>query len=170
MRIKTLSIFAIFAVCPLVLAGCNSNNNSEVNLPEDNPEVANTLNESNINVVQWPKTSLTDEELEAIAETNFPKSYTYTSYNVETEQSDSGEYTYPEDLSHTLLIPEHATMASRKVTNSSIEDGMIYTITKVVLQDDTELEVLYINNPETLDFIAANIINGKENRTYQFVY
>ena len=116
------------------------------------------------------KTSLTDEELEEIIDTHFPKGYTYSVYNTETEESNEWEYTYPEDLSHTLLLPIHATMASREVTSSWIEDGMIYTLTKVVLQDDTEVSVLYIVNPETLDLVAANVENGNETTNYQFVY
>lgn len=116
------------------------------------------------------KTSLTSEELDQLAETHFPVSYTYSEYNMETEETSTGEYTYPKDLSHTLLLPIHATMAEREVTSSSIEDGMIYTLTKVTLQDDTEVEVLYINDPKTLNFVAANVENGNETTNYQFVY
>jgi hypothetical protein len=47
---------------------------------------------------------------------------------------------------------------------------MIYTDTKVTLQDDTEVEVLYINDPVTLNFVAANVENGDETTNYQFVY
>jgi hypothetical protein len=61
-------------------------------------------------------------------------------------------------------------MASREVLSSAIEDGMIYTNTKVTLQDDTEVNILYIVNPETLDFVAANVENGNEITNYQFVY
>jgi hypothetical protein len=89
---------------------------------------------------------------------------------METQETNNGEYVYPEDLSHTLLIPEHATMASREVVSSGIEDGMIYTLTKVVLQDGTELQVLYIVNPETLDFVAVSVENGNETINYQFAY
>jgi len=132
----------------------------------------NTVEDENIDTVlpEWAKTSLTNEELEEVIDTHFPKGYTYSVYNTETEESNQWEYTYPEDLSHTLLIPIHATMASREVTSSWIEDGMIYTLTKVVLQDDTEVSVLYIVNPETLDLVAANVENGNETTNYQFVY
>jgi hypothetical protein len=61
-------------------------------------------------------------------------------------------------------------MASREVVSSGIEDGMIYTLTKVVLQDGTELQVLYIVNPETLDFVAVSVENGNETINYQFAY
>jgi hypothetical protein len=50
-------------------------------------------------------------------------------------------------------------MASREVVSSGIEDGMIYTLTKVTLQDDTVIDVLYIVNPVTLEFVAASVEN-----------
>ncbi len=132
--------------------------------------IYNTVDEEDYVLPEWAKTSLTTEELDELAETHFPKSYTYTTYNMETGETWSWESTYPEGLSHTLLIPEHATMASREVVSSGIEDGMIYTLTKVVLQDGTELQVLYIVNPETLDFVAASVENGNETINYQFAY
>ena len=135
-------------------------------------EVVNAIEDENIDTVlpEWAKTSLTNEELEEVIDTHFPKWYTYSVYNTETEASSEWEYTYPEDLSHTLLLPIHATMASREITSSWIEDGMIYTLTNITLQDDTEVSVLYIVNPETLDLVAANVENGNEITNYQFVY
>ena len=134
--------------------------------------IYNTVEDENIDVElpEWAKTSLTDEELEEIIDTHFPKWYTYSVYNTETEESNEWEYTYPEDLSHTLLLPIHATMANREITSSWIEDGMIYTLAKVTLQDGTEVSVLYIVNPETLDLVAANVENWNETTNYQFVY
>ena len=132
----------------------------------------NTVEDENIDTVlpEWAKTSLTNEELEETIDTHFPKWYTYSVYNEDTKESLTWEYTYPEDLDHSLLLPIHATMASREVIASGIEDGMIYTLTKVTLQDDTEVNILYIVNPETLDFVAANVENGNETTNYQFVY
>lgn len=128
--------------------------------------------EENIDTIlpEWAKTALTDEELEEIIDTHFPKWYDFSVYNTETEVVTDWSYTYPEDLDHSLLLPIHATMASREILSSGIEDGMIYTDTKVTLQDGTEVSVLYIVNPETLDFVAANVENGNEITNYQFVY
>jgi hypothetical protein len=61
-------------------------------------------------------------------------------------------------------------MASREVVSSGIEDGMIYTLTNVTLQDDTVVSVLYIVDPVTLNFVAANVENGNEMTNYQFAY
>lgn len=130
----------------------------------------NTLDENPV-LPEWAKTSLTSEELDELAETNFPKWYSYTTFNMdENLVGDEWEVTYPEDISHTLLIPEHATMASREVLSSGIEDGMIYTLTKVTLQDDTVIDVLYIVNPVTLEFVAASVENWSISTNYQFVY
>ena len=124
-----------------------------------------------VELPEWAKTSLTSEELDKIAETNFPKGYTYSTFNMdENLVKDEWTYTYPEDLSHTLLLPIHATMASREIVSSGIEDGMIYTLAKVTLQDDTEVQVLYIVDPVTLNFVAASVENGNENTNYQFIY
>ena len=61
-------------------------------------------------------------------------------------------------------------MASRKVVSSGIEDGMIYTLTDVTLQDDTQLQILYIVNPVTLQYVAAAVENGNVLTNYQFEY
>lgn len=125
-------------------------------------------------LLEWETTSsgesLTESELEELENTHFPKGYTYTSFNSETNETTTWEYVYPEDLSHTLLIPIHATMASRVVKNSWIEDDMIYTLTDVTLQDDTEVSVLYIVDPETRNFVAATVDNNTESTNYQFIY
>ena len=139
---------------------------------EENPE-AEATEEDNVDffLPEWVKTSLTNEELDGLTETNFPKWYTYSSFDMTTNESlGEWEETYPEDISHTLLLPIHATMASREVLSSWIEDGMIYTLTKVILQDDTEVQVLYIVDPVTLNFVAASVENGNTSTNYQFVY
>ena len=115
--------------------------------------------------------ALTIEDLDLIDEKAFPTSYTYTTYNSSTEErTGPEEYVYPEDISHTLLIPEHATMASREVISSGIQDGMIYVETKATLQDDTEINILYVVNPETMQYVAANVENWDVTTNYQFAY
>ena len=168
MKKSMLMLFGLMTMAFLV--GCTPKT-SEVETPVEEDVVVDVEEENfDVELPEWAKTSLTNEELEWLTETNFPKWYTYTVYNMETEESNNGEYTYPEDISHSLLLPIHATMASREVTSSSIEDGMIYTLAKVTLQDDTEVEILYINDPVTLNFVAANVENGNETTNYQFVY
>ena len=117
------------------------------------------------------KASLSNEDLGLIDEMIFPRSYSYEVFNLETsEVVNSWNYTYPEDLDSSLLLPIHATMASREVVSSSIEDGMIYTMTLVKLQDDTEVKVLYINDPITLQYVAASVEMANEITLYTFYY
>ena len=113
---------------------------------------------------------LTEEDIKNFEENNFPKGYTYTIYNSESEETTTWSYEYPEDLSHTLLLPIHATMANREIISSWIEDDMIYTLTNITLQDDTVVSVLYINDPDTHNFVAANVENWNETTNYQFIY
>lgn len=167
MKKSMLMLFGLMTMAFLV--GCTTKT-PEAETPVEENVVEVEEENLDVELPEWAKTSLTDDELEWLTETNFPKWYTYTVYNMETEQSDKWEYTYPEDISHTLLLPIHATMANREVLSSAIEDGMIYTLTKVTLQDDTEVEILYINDPVTLNFVAANVENGNETTNYQFVY
>ena len=173
MKTKTLWFAAVFAAWALVLAGCNKVENVPVeeNLDSTVEQEVLDVTEEDVVLPADAKTSLTIEDLDRIDETNFPKSYTYSTFNMaENIIVDDGEYTYPEDLSHSLLIPEHATMASREVISSWIEDGMIYTMTKVTLQDDTVLDVLYIVDPVTLNYVAASVENGDVSTNYQFAY
>ena len=192
---KALWILPILAVWVLLLAGCESNN-EVVNEAKEfclnnwwTHEVRHSetaaywvcILPDGMECDEWDyldwacpnndEKSLTIEDLERIDETNFPKGYTYIAYNMEEETKIAEwEERYPEDISHTLLIPEHATMISREVLSSGIEDGMIYTLTNAELQDWTIISILYINNPETLDYVAASVENWKENRNYQFMY
>ena len=165
MKKRTLWFFTILWLWALVLTGCNKADKTPVEDEILTPETEETTLPTDA------KTSLTLQDLENIEETNFPKSYSYSRFNMEDNlMEDEWEYTYPEGTSHTLLIPDHATMASREIVTSWIEDGMIYTMSKVTLQDGTSLNVLYINDPVTLNFVAASAENGNVSTNYQFSY
>ena len=120
--------------------------------------------------VEYTYTELTEDMIDTCP---WPVGYTYEVVSGG-EVVDSGEYTYPEDISHSLLVGEHATMAERTIISSAIEDGMIYTDCDVTLQDDTKLEILYINDPETLNYVACTVSYQADDidqtTNYQFVY
>ena len=165
---KKSLLLCILLMGSIALAWCQKAS-QEWEVSESQYPVAEADN-VDFNLPEWAKTSLTNEELDELADANFPKGYSSSTYNMETEETSNEDYVYPEDISHTLLLPEHATMASREVLSSGIEDGMIYTLTNVTLQDDTVISVLYIVDPVTLNFVAANVENGNETRNYQFTY
>lgn len=146
--------------------------NGEINFVEnggvDNWEVDNW--EANI-VETYAKTSLTVDDLNEIDSVLFPIWYNYQVYDSQTwDPKDQWEYVYPEDISHTLLLPIHATMANREIVSSAIEDGMIYTLANVELQDWSVAMVLYINNPTTLEYLSASVNTDSEVTLYGFNY
>ena len=127
---------------------------------EENPEVP----------AEWAKTSLDMGELIWLIETHFPKSYTYTKFNMATNESE-GEWRYVYDrMELGFLTPENHHMVDREVTSSGIEDGMIYTEVKGTMDDGRTINVLYVVDPETLNFVAANVEDGDITTNYQFSY
>ena len=122
------------------------------------------------NLPEATKTSLDLGELIGLIENHFPKSYTFTKFNMTTNESEgSGKHIYNR-MELGYLTPEYSNITDREVTSSGIEDGMIYTMVKATLDDGKQIDVLYIVNPETLDFVAANIEDGDITTNYQFSY
>ena len=121
---------------------------------------------------EWVKTSLTLEDLEKIEETLPPLSYDYETYDMQAQSVvNTGSYQVAEWEEPQFIIPEYATMASREVTSSWIEDDMIYTVVKMTLQDGTVLDVLYVNEPDTLLCRAISVQNGDQSTLYSnFTY
>ena len=127
---------------------------------EENPENSN----------EPAVTSLELGDLINIMENNFPKAYTFTKYNIATNESE-GEGTHVYTLDELgFLTPEYSNIVDREVTSSGIEDGMIYTMVKATLDDGKQIDVLYIVDPVTFNFVAANIEDGDITTNYQFTY
>ena len=127
---------------------------------EENPENSN----------EPAVTSLELGDLINIMENNFPKAYTFTKYNMATNESEGeGAHVYTLDELG-FLTPEYSNIVDREVTSSGIEDGMIYTMVKATLDDGKQIDVLYIVDPVTFNFVAANIEDGDITTNYQFTY
>ena len=127
---------------------------------EENPENSN----------ESGKTSLELGDLINIMENNFPKAYTFTKYNMATNESE-GEGTHVYTLDELgFLTPEYSNIVDREVISSGIEDDMIYTLVKATLDDGKQIDVLYIVDPITFNFVAANIEDGDIITNYQFTY
>jgi len=117
--------------------------------------------------------SLTFDNLQEIAQTNFPKYSTYTIVDLQTEEIFTWENLYMEDTPHNLtnITPHFGTIVNHNLLSSGIEDEMIYSNFDVTFNDGTDANILYINNPETLDFVAATVeIKDFSSINYQFVY
>ena len=89
-----------------------------------------------------------------------------------TEETTNKENLYHEDTPHNLvnITPDFAPIKEQTLLSSAIEDGMIYTNFDVTFDNDTTGNVLYINDPETLNFVAANVEDGDITTNYQFSY
>ena len=156
---KTLWLVALLGIGALTLAGCNKTENVEEVVEE-----TGAVEETNL------KTSLDMGELIWLIETHFPKSYTYSKFNNATNESE-GEWRYVYDRMEVgFLTPENHHMVDREVTSSGIEDGMIYSEVKGTMDDGRTINVLYVVDPETLNFVAANVEDGDITTNYQFSY
>ena len=126
---------------------------------EENPENSN----------EPAVTSLTLEELMNIMENNFPKAYDYSITNISTNENKKWTHVYTSDELG-FLTPEYSNIVDREITSSGIEDDMIYTLVKATLDDGKQIDVLYIVDPVTFKFVAANIEDGDIMTNYQFTY
>ena len=126
---------------------------------EENPEDSN----------EPAVTSLSLEELMNIMENNFPKAYDYSITNISTNENKKWTHVYTSDELG-FLTPEYSNIVDREITSSGIEDDMIYTLVKATLDDGKQIDVLYIVDPVTFKFVAANIEDGDVMTNYQFTY
>ena len=156
---KVLSLVAVLAAWTLVLTGCNKTENVNEENVDETPAVETTQKES-----------LDLGELIGLIENHFPKSYEYSVFNrTDNLIEDEWKHIYNR-MELGYLTPENTKMVDREVTSSGIEDGMIYTMVKATLDDERQIDVLYIVNPETLDFVAASVEDGDITTNYQFSY
>lgn len=163
----------------VLLAGCGGQNVEDTDAKHSKTDVIVTEDTTEVSAEElakmhpeWVATSLTLDDLKHIEETLPPLSYYYETYDMDSQSIvNSGSYKVAEWEDPVFIIPEYATMADREVISSGIEDDMIYTMTKLTLQDGTELKVLYVNEPDTLFCRAISVENWRQTTLYSdFVY
>ncbi len=148
----------------LVISGCGKSKNVE---EEVQPAKEYVYSISDI----YGKTSFTLEDLSIIADEKFPSSYSYAIYQGEwKENTDSGEYTYPSDMSHDLLLPEYVNVVSSELVSSRADNGKINTVVKATTYDGKVYSILYINDSETLRYLAASVEDDEGVVLYTFHY
>ena len=147
-----------------------------INDPETLNFVAASVEDENITTnyqFSYDSTiALTYSDLEWIAEDNFPTSGTYTKVNMTTEDVLTWDVVFSENTPNSLtkITPDFPTVKDYNIAGSSIEDWMIYTLIDVVFEDDSTWNILYINDPETLNFVATTVEKWGFSINYQFVY
>ena len=115
------------------------------------------------------KTPLTLEDLDRIDTYRFPVSYTYTEYTTGGSVT-TWEYVYPKWVDHKLLLPVHEKMASREIVSSVMSHDRINTTVNVTLNNGESYSVLYINDPDTLEYIGASLSTPTSTTSYSFSY
>jgi len=163
-------------MCIAFLSACDK---PAVDNPEvtNNPEDINEINVNDVNEVEdtevennpgYIKESLNNEDLSELEQVLLPVSHKYEKYTFASDWlAESGEYTYSE---WSALLPIIEARTSRDVQTSDIQDGMIYTNTLVTMWDGKQYSVLYVNNPNTLEFVAASVSDDESTVLYSFRY
>ena len=140
------------------------NNTVENNVVENNETDNNVIEDNGIVY----KTSLTLDEIKEIDAKSFPRWYSYEKYGWEAwEPEDAWEYVYgPWDG----LLPVYERRVNEQIISSSLEDGMLYTMVALTLDDESVVSVLYINDPVSLEYVAASVNDDNGATLYTFNY
>ena len=119
----------------------------------------------------YGKTSFTVEDLDIIADKLFPVSYSYAIYIGEwSDEVDTGEYTYPSTMSHDLLLPENVNIVSKELVSSVVDGSRVNTVVTAKTYDGAEYSILYLNDAESLRYLAASVDDGEKSVLYTFHY
>ncbi len=148
-----------------LLAGCwkNVNNGDNLWTSSDNQVNEDTLED----LVE--KTPLSLEDLDRINRNRFPVSYTYSVYDGE-NVVETWEYIYPENVDHNILLPIEETMMDRKVISSVMSHDRINTTVDITLENGESYSVLYIIDPDTLEYLWASLSTPTTTTLYTFNY
>ena len=158
----------IWLVGIILLSGCGKDKQADNNQNNDN----NVVGEHVYGIDDiYGKTSLTAEDLDIISDKLFPASYSYAIYGGEwSEDVDTGEYTYPSTMSHDLLLPENVNIVSKELISSVVDGSRINTVIKAKTYDGAEYSILYLNDAESLRYLAASVDDGQKSILYTFHY
>jgi len=148
-----------------LLAGCwkNVNNGDNLWMSSNNKVNEDTLED----LVE--KTPLTLEDLDRINRNRFPVSYTYSVYDGE-NVVETWEYIYPENVDYNILLPIEETMVDRKVISSVMSHDRINTTVDITLENGESYSVLYIIDPDTLEYLWASLSTPTTTTLYTFNY
>ena len=115
-------------------------------------------------------TSLTLEEIHSLP---MPVSYRLqVTENYEIKEEDN--YFYGDDINTEFLIPQWCNISSEELLSSGLEgdqdEYMIYTLTRNTMINGDVCDILYINNPVNLEFVACSVEFENVTLLYNFNY
>lgn len=160
----------------IILSACGTKNNPENSLNSVNDSLSNPTTNEQDNTDPLAdlreKTPLTIEDLDRIEKYKFPSSYTYSTYNRNDPNAavEIHEYVYPNNVDHKLLLPIHENMTNREIISSVMDHDTINTTVNITLKNGEVYPVLYVNNPDTLEYIEASVNTPTNTTIYTFNY
>ena len=165
MKKNLLLAFGLVMVATLSACGSKTNEVSdEWNVVIDNQE--NIVKEN----TPEKKTFLTEKDLETIEKEDKPTSYSFQVYKWDADVSvDSWSYIYTTSNSETL-VPESKDISSKKIVSSKLEDGFIYTVSEVTFNDGSTGVISYVNDPDSLKYLATVVQKWDDVVLYNFNY
>ena len=115
-------------------------------------------------------TSLTLEDIHS-----FPLPTSYILQKIENHEiTEDGSYNYADNPDTELLIPQWIDIDNEELLSSGLEgdqgDYKIYTLTKNVLINGDICDILYINDPVSLEFVACSVEFENVTYLYNFSY
>ena len=146
----------------------NSIVSSNTDLPN---QVAGDTNIYTPSPERTDKHSLTLEDIHSL-----PIPDSYVLQKIENyEITEEGRHDYEADLSDTeLLIPQWMDIDTEELLSSGLEgdkdDYKIYTLTRNVLINGDICDILYINDPVSLEFVACSVEFENVTYLYNFSY
>ena len=171
---KKLWLFLSLLICSILVAGCNKFVQKPPQIYEENNTTIN---------INYLKTGLTNEDLNELAITHFPNSYTYYIWDTEHQSitHETWEFVYPENYHHyqNTLIPELNWMVDAEIVESykydvRIDDKPAICTERIVyLEDGSKIYISYYNDPETLNFDNIMVFYWEDSnrfKVYKFYY
>lgn len=159
---KISLVLISFAILSL-LTGCWKKTDNGDNLWINGDNQVDTLED----LVE--KTPLTLEDLDRINKNKFPASYTYTVYDVD-NIIETWEYVYPKNVNRDVLLPIEETMVNKEIISSVMSHDRINTLVDITLKNGESYSILYIIDPDTLEYLGASLSTPTTTTLYTFSY
>jgi hypothetical protein len=86
------------------------------------------------------------------------------------EVIETWEYTYPENVDYNVLLPIEKTAVNREVISSVMSHDRINTVVNVTLENWETYSILYITDPDTLEYLGASYSTPTTTTLYTFSY
>lgn len=167
MKKSLLLVLGLMVVSLLVACGTKDGNEWWV----DSVDGTIVNEENNVNPLAdlIEKTPLTLEDLDRINEYKFPVSYKYDTYDLSGGNSSvqTWENVYS---SNKFLLPIEEEIETKEIVSSVMSHDRIYTTMDVTLKNGESYSVVYINDPDTLEYVWASVTTPTSTTSYTFNY